>query len=53
MLFTDVSATDRAAMAAAPNEFRFPEGETWKEVEARTVEALGEIAVRHVARNGL
>lgn len=47
-LFAEIEAAERAAMAAAPDEYRFPGGETWREVHRRTAEALEEIARRHI-----
>jgi len=53
MLFREVAPNERAALAAAPSEYRFPQGETWTELQDRTADAIGEIARRHVGASVL
>ncbi len=47
-IFNSVSSKDHAALAADPHEYRFPGGETWKEVQIRTLKAITEIASMHM-----
>lgn len=46
--FESVSSKDRAELAADPYDYRFPGGETWKEVQIRTLNAFTEIASLHM-----
>jgi broad specificity phosphatase PhoE len=47
-IFNSISSKDRTALAADPYEYRFPGGETWKEVQARTLTVITEIASTHI-----
>lgn len=47
-IFNSVSSKDRAALSADPYGYRFPGGETWKEVQIRTIKAITEIASMHM-----
>ena len=47
-IFHNISNKDRTALNADPYGYRFPEGETWKEVQYRTQKAINEIASMHV-----
>lgn len=51
--FDSVSSKDRAELAADPYEYRFPGGETWKEVQIRTLKAITEIASLHIGERAI
>ena len=48
IIYAEVSRKERSALSSDPHNYRFPGGETWKEVEVRTQKALSEIVLNHI-----